>query len=215
SALVARYSGNPLALKLVADTVQELFSGDIESFLAEDTFIFDDVRQILEQQLSRLTELEQTILFWLAIERETVDAQTLRHNLVPPPGCACLEALRSLQNRSLIERRRDGIALQNVVLEYLTERLIEASCAEILAEQPHVLHRHALVMAQARDDVRQGQIRLILAPLAAQLEGAMGRPALEAKLRKILARLHQEAPRLPSYAAGNLLNLLLQLEIDI
>src|SRR5690606_328329 len=118
-------------------------------------------------------------------------------------------------NRSLIERRRDGIALQNVVLEYLTERLIEASCAEILAEQPHVLHRHALVMAQARDDVRQSQIRLILAPLAAQLEGAMGRPALEAKLRKILARLHQEAPRLPSYAAGNLLTLLLQLEIDI
>lgn len=215
SALVARYSGNPLALKLVADTVQELFAGDVESFLAEDTLIFDDVRKILQQQLDRLTELEQTILIWLAIEREAVDAQTLRRNLAPPPGPIFLEALRGLQHRSLIERYRDGIGLQNVVMEYLTGRLVTVACAEIQTEQPSWLHRHALLKPQASDEVRLSQVRLILTPIAEKLQEALGRPALEEKLRHLLTGLRQHALRLPSYAAGNLLNLLLHMELDV
>jgi WD40 repeat protein/DNA-binding SARP family transcriptional activator len=215
SALVARYSGNPLALKLVADTVQELFGGDVESFLAAETLIFDDVRKILAQQVDRLTELEQTVLFWLAIEREPVDAQTLRRNLVQPPGQIFLEALRSLQNRSLIERHRDGIGLQNVVMEYLTARLVATVCAEIQTGQPNLLHRHALIKAQSSDEVRQSQIRLILAPLAEQLQSALGKPALEAKLRTLLRGLRQTALGQPSYAGGNLLNLLLYLSVDV
>jgi hypothetical protein len=39
SLLIARYSGNPLALKLVADTVDEIFGGDMAEFLADDTLI--------------------------------------------------------------------------------------------------------------------------------------------------------------------------------
>ena len=215
SALVARYSGNPLALKLVADTVQELFGGDIESFLAEESLIFDDVRKILAQQFDRLTELEQTILLWLAIEREAVDAQTLRRNLVQAPGHAFLEALRSLQNRSLIERQRDGLGLQNVVTEFLTERLVAAACAEIQTGQPNLLHRHALIKATASDEVRQSQIRLILTPVADQLRGALGQATLTEKLRAFLAGLRQTALHQPSYAGGNLLNLLLHQGVEV
>ncbi|RIK32998.1 MAG: hypothetical protein DCC55_35795, partial [Chloroflexi bacterium] len=215
STLVTRYSGNPLALKLVADTVQELFGGDVESFLAEETLIFDDIRKILEQQLDRLTDLEQTILFWLAIEREAIDAQTLRRNLVQPPGHIFLEALRGLQHRSLIERYREGFGLQNVVMEFLTERLVAAACEEIQAGQPNLLHRHALIKAQASEEVRQSQIRLILAPIAAQLQAALGKAALVEKLRTLLGVLRQTMLRLPSYAGGNLLNLLLYLEVDV
>lgn len=215
SALVARYSGNPLALKLVADTVLEIFGGDVESFLAEETPIFDDVRTILAQQFDRLSELEQTILFWLAVEREAVDAQTLRHNLTPPPGYAFLDALRSLQNRSLIERQRNGLGLQNVVMEYLTERLVEAVCAEIRAGQPDLLHRHALLKAQADDEIRQSQVRLILAPTVERLQGALGRSAVAAALSALLRKLHQNARHRPSYAGGNLLNLLLHLGVDV
>ena len=34
--LVTRYSGNPLALKLVADTIDEVFGGELDVFLAEE-----------------------------------------------------------------------------------------------------------------------------------------------------------------------------------
>lgn len=147
-----------------------------------------------------LTELEQTILLWLAIERETVDAQTLRRNLTTLPGHAFLEALRSLQHRSLIERQRDGLGLQNVVTEFLTERLVAAACGEIQTGQPNLLHRHALVKATASDEVRQSQIRLILAPVADQLRGALGQAALVETLRTFLIGLRQTALHQPSYA---------------
>ncbi|HEX9921483.1 MAG TPA: NB-ARC domain-containing protein, partial [Anaerolineae bacterium] len=41
--LVEHYSGHPLALKLIAQTIQELFAGDIEAFLQEEAVIFDDI----------------------------------------------------------------------------------------------------------------------------------------------------------------------------
>lgn len=214
-ALVARYSGNPLALKLVADTVQELFAGDVASFLSEDTLIFDDVRKILEQQLSRLSELERAILFWLAIEREAVDAQTLRRNLIQPTGPHFLEALRSLQNRSLIERHHTGIGLQNVVMEYLTERLVATAGAELQTGQLNLLHHHALLKAQSKDDIRQSQTRLILAPLVAQIQATLGKPALLERLRSLVAELHQSPTRRPGYSAANLFHLLRHLEVDL
>ena len=104
SMLIARYSGNPLALKLVADTVDEFFDGDIAEFLADESLVFDDMRAVLDQQFARLSPLEQEILFWLAIEREPISLQTLNQNLLQaPPRRNLLEALRDLQRRALIE----------------------------------------------------------------------------------------------------------------
>jgi hypothetical protein len=37
--LVQRYSGNPLALNLVVDTIQDLFAGDITAFLGDETLL--------------------------------------------------------------------------------------------------------------------------------------------------------------------------------
>jgi hypothetical protein len=93
--VVQRYSGNPLALKLVPRTIQELFDGDIATFLNEDAPIFDDIRTVLDQQFKRLTALEREILVWLAIEREAVSLAELAQNLVQPPARRdLLEGLR-------------------------------------------------------------------------------------------------------------------------
>jgi hypothetical protein len=75
--LVEHYSGHPLALKLIAQTIQELFAGDIEAFLQEEAVIFDDIRDVLDQQFARLSALEQDIMVWLAIELEAVSPQLL------------------------------------------------------------------------------------------------------------------------------------------
>ncbi len=52
--LVGRYSGNPLALKLVADTVRDLFGADVNAFLSGETPVFDDIRSVLDDQYDRL-----------------------------------------------------------------------------------------------------------------------------------------------------------------
>jgi WD40 repeat protein len=239
--LVARYSGHPLALQLVAQTVRELFGGAIGAFLGADALIFDDIRAVLDQQFAHLSPLEQEILFWLAIEREPISAATLQNNLVQPETSrAFLEALRALQHRSLLETMGDGFTLQNVLIEYMTERLIEGVCDELLSEDKEtrragdkenlthqvsrspallptrsLLNRFALLKAQAREYVRQSQVRLMLQPIAEQLVAKLGKARLAVRARSMLDALRATAPLAPGYAAGNLLNLLLYLKIDV
>jgi WD40 repeat protein/DNA-binding SARP family transcriptional activator len=239
-ALLARYSGNPLALKLVAETVQELFAGDVSTFLQEETPVFDDIRSVLDGQWVRLSVLEQELLLWLAIEREVVSAPVLHANLVQPPSWReFLEALRALRRRSLLEQtvlhagQSAGFLLQNVVIEYLTDRLIEGISTELLAGDwtgggpaqttgtlpSHALtqwflNRFALLKTQSKESVRQSQVRLILQPIANRLLSRLGRVGVSLRIQGLLAWMRQEMPLTPGYAAGNLLNLLLQLELQ-
>ena len=46
-----RYSGNVLALKVVATTIQDLFNGDIAEFLRQSNAVFGDIRDILDQSV--------------------------------------------------------------------------------------------------------------------------------------------------------------------
>ena len=234
TALVERYSGNPLALKLVAQTVHELFGGDISAFLVTETPIFDDIRTVLEQQFARLSALEQEFLLWLAIEREPVTMQQLRDNLVQSgPPRVLIEALRALQRRSLVNQSPQGFLLQNVITEYLTEWLVEQVGQEILDFRfwildsavnesqskiqnlkSKILNRHALLKATAKEYVRASQRRLLVQPLAAQLQARLGPARVMAPVQPILTALRAQ-PSVPGYAAGNLLNLLLHLGVDL
>jgi WD40 repeat protein/DNA-binding SARP family transcriptional activator len=211
SSVVQRYSGNPLALKLVARTIEELFDGDIAAFLSDDAPIFDDIRTVLDQQFARLTPLERDILIWLAIEREAVALPTLAQAIVtPPPRRDLLEALRALQRRALIEKTAAGFTLQNVVMEYITDYIVEQAYREVERGALALLNRYALVKAQAKQYVRQSQLRLILQPLARRLFAHFGH-TLETTLKQRLDAWRDAAPLLPGYAGGNLLTLLLHL----
>ncbi|MCB0186766.1 MAG: hypothetical protein KDE31_21010, partial [Caldilineaceae bacterium] len=209
-----RYSGNPLALKLVADTRDEIFGGDLTALLADESLIFDDIRAVLDQHFARLTDLEQQILFWLAVEREATPPALLRANLVePPPQRIFIETLRNLQRRSLVERQEAGFALQNVVTEYLTDRLIEVVYRELTTGEFKRLHQQALLKAQAKEYVRESQARVILQPVTEQLIARSGRDGLLQKVRSYPDRLR--AAQLHGYAAGNLLNWLLYVEGEL
>ncbi len=127
------YSGNPLALQIVAATIADFFGGDVAAFRQEEGTLFDGIRHVLDQQFARLSPLERDLLIWLAIEREETPVQSLRKNLVQPVATAeLLEALQALQNRSLLEKRDTGLTLQNVITEYVTEYLVAQVTQEIL-----------------------------------------------------------------------------------
>src|SRR5439155_18925087 len=124
--LVQAYEGNPLALNIEAQTIADLFGGQISPFLAQQTLVFGSISDLLSEQWGRLSPLEQTLLFWLAILREPVTLQELLAMLVAPLApVQVLEAVDGLHRRSLVERgqRPGSFTLQSVVLEYMTERL--------------------------------------------------------------------------------------------
>lgn len=131
--LVEVYQGNPLALKIVGQTISEIFCGEVLPFLRQGEVIFGGVRELLEEHYSRLSALEQTVFCWLAILREPVCLEDLLASL-KEPGTAVhmLEALDGLLRCSLIElgQRPGSFQLQPVVLKYATNKLIEWANSE-------------------------------------------------------------------------------------
>jgi WD40 repeat protein len=211
------YSGNPLALKLVSEPIHELFGGDIAAFLSEGGRVFGDMYDLLTQHFGRLSPLEKEIMYWLAIEREAISLSDLQENIVRLVSSkTLLEALDSLRRRSMIEIiGSTRFTLQPVILEYVTDRFVEQVCEEIDTESIGLFDSHALIKAQAKDYIRNSQVRLILAPIVDYLLTTLGKEKTEKKLRSILSTLREKYPQKPGYVAGNTLNLLIQLGCDL
>ncbi len=104
SQLIQRYSGNPLALKTTATTVRELFNGNISQFLQHNFFLGDVLNQELQQQLQRLSSLENQILYDLALHQNPVTPNQLYSHFSRSGNSSdVLNALDSLKRRSLLE----------------------------------------------------------------------------------------------------------------
>src|SRR2546421_3339125 len=82
--LIEVYAGNPLALKIVAQTIVDLFDGQIAPFLEQGEVVFGGGRALLDEQYARLADLERTLLCWLAILREPVTIEELLITLGVP-----------------------------------------------------------------------------------------------------------------------------------
>ncbi|MBD1828930.1 NB-ARC domain-containing protein [Microcoleus vaginatus GB1-A2] len=220
TSVISRYSGNPLALKIVASGVTDFFDSSISrflEFLKQGSFIFDDIRDLLERQFQRLSDIEQEIMYWLAINREPVLLEELQEDFVSPISTSeLLQALVSLQRRSLIEKIAEAFTQQPVVMEYIISVLIERICEEIASQKVFLFSRHALVKAQAKDYVRETQIRLILKPAIDRAIALLGFPEnLEKCLVQILSLLREKSPQQTGYVSGNIINVLRQLQVDL
>jgi WD40 repeat protein len=220
SLLIQHYAGNPLALRMVAAAIQELFDGSITGileYLKQGVLVFDDIRDLLDRQFERLSDLEREIMYWLAIERESVSLQQLKDNILSETSRQKLpEGLRSLRQRSLIEMSAASFTQQPVVMEYMTDRIVENIHEEIASEQVELLMKYALIKAQAKDYVRESQIRLILKPIAERIGTALSaKQDIKEKIDQILLSLKRDFSAASGYGAGNILNLLSQLKIDL
>ena len=98
--LVAGYAGNPLALKIVAQAITDLFGGDLDRFLQEE-LMFDGIRPMLRQQVGRspagapAAHLASRAAWWTQLDTlaQVLHPRALRAQV--------LEALEALSRRSL------------------------------------------------------------------------------------------------------------------
>ncbi len=237
--LVEWYRGNPLALKIAASSIKDLFSGNVSRFLEQRTLVFSGIGSLLDQQFRRLTGLEKQVMIWLAINRDPLSANDLRSDIVPTvEQSELMTALGSLKRRSLIEQNPVGFTQQPVVMEYVTMQLVDQLYREISQEQPlgvlpgiqaklnkqlFYLRHYAVVKATAKDYLRQGQVRQIMEPLVSKLMTHFGNKQEIAQqlinlledLRVRELRPETTAKAMPSYGAGNILNLFWHLGLDL
>jgi WD40 repeat protein len=233
--LINNYSGNPLALKLVAEPIQEIFKGDIAGFLAEEEIVLGDIQDLIAQQFQRLTLPEKHVLYNLAIEREPTSRPDLLESLryVYPKSVILLDALDSLRRRSLVEiSEQECFTLQPVIREYVTAHFVEQISQEIVearqgavgaglalplrpTTQLHLLHMQPVLKALAKDYIRQSQEQQIVEPILQNLQQVFSHEDCITHLKSMLASIHKYPQYKHSYLAGTLLNLLTHLAADL
>ena len=118
SALIHRYQGNPLWLKSVATLIQEL-GGGVTELLPDDTILLpEELKDVLQQQYDRLSEIEKQVMSLLARESEPINLAKLIENGTMPAS-DLLNALQSLSRRCLLEQQGSFYALPLVVRQYI------------------------------------------------------------------------------------------------
>ena len=223
SNLIAIYRGNPLALNIVASTIKEIFGGKVATFLRQETIIFGELNDILDEQFESISVTEQEILYWLAIEAEPISFSGLRSDLLAPITPASLiEAIESLLRRSLIERNVVAEEIlfslqQPVVIQYVLNRIRDQIAQEIQEASKsqnlnkiNLLRTIALVKAQDQQAIPN---QLLLRPIIDQLCIIFkDENLIEQQLRKILSFLEGKTSLAVGYAKYNLEHLLLALQ---
>ncbi|MEG4859032.1 NB-ARC domain-containing protein [Microcoleus sp. K1-B6] len=101
--LINTYRGNPLWLKIVATTIQEIFRGRVAEFLKYDMlFLGEELAATLHPQINRLSELEKNLICHLSREANSVSIEQLLQDANLPPS-DLFDGLQSLGRRSLVE----------------------------------------------------------------------------------------------------------------
>ena len=186
--LVERLSGNPARLKVAVQSIQEVFGGDVSTFLGQEVLMYGAGRDLFEQYRTRMPYIEGTILFWLAGACAPMPLAQLIAALVPPSAAdmaveaarysanGIVEALHSLQRRALLEQTPGGFTVAAVVMQNINSFMLELLTQEVLTGVPgRILYEIGLVDSQATEEVRQNQRDRLIAPLDGRSPPQRGR----------------------------------------
>ncbi len=122
--LIEIYRGNPLGLKTVAKTIQEIFNNNVDEFVKWTTTVMDDLWfQTLDRQFQRLSEDEKLIVKYLAKTSKAVNLKRLKADVFPDVSSSVpIQAMESIVARSLVDNNKEGFLLHPMVEKYVKER---------------------------------------------------------------------------------------------
>jgi len=214
--LVDRYYGHPMALRLAANAVKDLFYGRIRDFLDQEISVFDDLRSVLKTQFRRLSPSEIEVMYWLAINHAACTLEDLQADVVSQDLKEnLLYILQSLERRFLVDVMHTGgvsFRLHPIVEEYVLNRFIREVFQDLIHGNLSLFNSHALMKADAEDSCREFQKQAIVLPVLERLRNYF--KSLFQVDKYLNSRLddfrENNAYRL-GYAGGNFVNLMVEL----
>jgi WD40 repeat protein len=129
------------SLEYLSDTdrLNDLFIGQ-----SEET----QMRNLLQEQFQRLSDIEKRIIYWLAIEYNPVSINELQSRIIPSLPIAQLsDRLKLLNSRSLIEKQGSKFTLQGVLFDFFIAEVVNRFFEEITAgdvKNIEILSSHTL-----------------------------------------------------------------------
>lgn len=216
SVLIQLYRGHPLALKLVSPLIQSVFAGNIAAFLSQNTVVIGDrLRGILKQQFEQIADLEQDIIYWLAIWQEPISFSRLQtHLLISVDPAILLEAIIALERRSLLEKwvgsGDTSFTLQPLVMKFVTDELVEKAAQEIQQVVESCKLHHCKIL-RTHWLLRPGSDDIVGDRILSQLREKLWRVygvTLPQNLEQMLLLLKDKTPLAIGYIGCNLASLL-------
>ena len=206
------YNGNPFYLKIVSAEIKNEHNSDINQF---HDFLIREIENgrleidgllenVLESQFDRLTEVELNLIYWLAINRESVNEKILRKDLLLKKTDDLKEVIDSLAKRNLVEIRHKKIGLQNVIWEYTKDKFVKRIVGDFEKSYISLINSHALIKANMDEDIRRSQKTSFVDPFINRLDVNN----LEKQFKDLLYRCKNLPKKQQKYLAGNILNLL-------
>ncbi|NER98835.1 MAG: NACHT domain-containing protein [Symploca sp. SIO1B1] len=223
--LIHRYKGNPYALYKISPYIQELCNEDISCFLKmTSVMIPEPMLDILYKELNRLSDVEEALIYWIAILGNSASIEQIRNVMLPfYSGNQSLNGLMSLKKRrSLVndywQENMVIFSLPPVIRKYIIKEFVKIITEEILAvsqsqvvEDFEMFRQHAIITF-ANESFTQYQERLIVDKINERLSKKFKSISkVQAELIKI-ANLLQESSLLKRYAYENTLSLISHLE---
>lgn len=201
------YGDSPLLLELAAKRAVLVQDASVDIMLEKGPGEHDRFSSILKWHLARLTARERAVATCLAIAREPLTLSELERDLLADRSEGVDEALASIGNKILVERRGRAFTLHPVLIEHLTDDVVELVVGEIDSGKLNVLDKHALLKATATDPVRLAQQLLILKRILARLDaGRTSELSVKERLLGVIERLRGQGST--GFGVGNVLNLL-------
>lgn len=227
--LINYYGGNPLALDLSARLIQNLYHGNLSTFLEIGTRTdLSDFSDLLEWHFNRLSEQSKDkqsknilhILYWIASNRQLVTFINLLEDMVPAALASPQSEFLALKRQIPLEQKTVGettyFTLQPVLMDFFCSKLAETIAEELKTRKIKHFDTHALIKATAEDFIRESQITAIVEPLIEHLGSFYGNTQKIIDNLTSTIELTRENFQLSSgYAAGNIINIMTHLKSSI
>jgi hypothetical protein len=118
-AIIQRYQGNPFWLNSIANLMQDLGECEIKVLINNTLLLPEDIKDSLQQQCDRLSEIEKQVLSSLAKENHPVNLVKLLENS-KINSSDLINVLQSLLKRCLIEQQGNFYTVLPLIKQYIT-----------------------------------------------------------------------------------------------
>ncbi|MEH1857618.1 MAG: hypothetical protein V7L21_06390 [Nostoc sp.] len=149
--LIESYAGNPLALNIAFNKIDKLFDGNISEFLNQKTLVFGEISQLLKEHFKHVSDTENLIIGWLAGNSQPASLSELRSQISPTiPTPQLLDALESLQERSLVEKNAYLFSVSPMIREYINHQLIQKQISSNIKQQQRPSQKHRSITTREK-----------------------------------------------------------------
>jgi hypothetical protein len=123
--LSANLQSNPQLLKIASNHLDNFSTEDTEQIL-QDLSLLEAIMSLLEQELQYLSDLNQEIIYWLAISCSPLSLTELNQSFeIAQPRVKLLQGIDYLLKRSLIIKHGETYSLMPVMKNYLRRKLVK------------------------------------------------------------------------------------------